>query len=58
MKRRIPYLLMVLFFLIAFSLHILALIHIFPLIVSIPLLFIAILLPIGSISQRKRFKGF
>ncbi|MCD4837739.1 MULTISPECIES: hypothetical protein [Neobacillus] len=50
--------LMILFFVIAFFLHILALLNIFPIIISVPLLFLAILIPIVFINNRKRFKGF
>ncbi|WP_156431358.1 hypothetical protein [Bacillus sp. FJAT-29814] len=49
---------MLLFFLIAFFLHILALMKIFPLLISIPLLLIAIFIPAVLINDRKRFKGF
>ncbi|MFP3122342.1 hypothetical protein OH784_06145 [Ectobacillus funiculus] len=46
------------FLLITFSLYILSLLKTFPLVLSIPLLFGAILFLVLLINERKRFKGF
>lgn len=45
-------------FLISLFLHILALIKLFPIFLSIPLLFAAVLLFILTLNNKNRFKGF
>jgi hypothetical protein len=54
----LPVILMILFILFGFALHILALMKVFPLFISIPLFFIAIFMFIFYLNDRKRFKGF
>ncbi|KGM45914.1 membrane protein [Neobacillus niacini] len=56
--KNLPVILMILFILFGFSLHILALMKIFPLIISIPLFFIGIFVFLFYLNDRKRFKGF
>ncbi|MGG5253262.1 hypothetical protein ACQYAD_07180 [Neobacillus sp. SM06] len=43
---------------VSFFLHLLALLRIFPFMISIPLLFISFLLFFAALNDRKRFKGF
>ncbi|MDQ0972993.1 hypothetical protein QFZ31_002871 [Neobacillus niacini] len=54
----LPVILMILFIFFGFSLHILALMKVFPLIISIPLFFISIFMFVFYLNDRKRFKGF
>ncbi|WP_419888702.1 hypothetical protein ACN6MT_26390 [Neobacillus niacini] len=56
--KNLPVILMILFILFGFSLHILALMKIFPLIISIPLFYIGIFMFLFYLNDRKRFKGF
>jgi hypothetical protein len=56
--KNLPVFLMILFILCGFSLHILALMKVFPIIISIPLFFIGILTFIFYLNDRKRFRGF
>jgi len=56
--KKFPYLIMILFFLFAFFLHILALLKIFPLLFSVPILFVSILILLYSVNGHNRFKGF
>ncbi|WP_187373210.1 hypothetical protein [Bacillus rubiinfantis] len=56
--KKFRYLIMICFFVCAFFLQILALLKIFSLWFSIPLLFLSILAPLFFINENKRFKGF
>ncbi len=47
-----------LFILIAIFLHILALLNVFPIFLSVPILFITIVAWLLSYNHKKRFKGF
>jgi hypothetical protein len=44
--------------LITFILYILSLLEVFPILLSVPLLFIAILIAVTMFNNHKRFKGF
>ncbi|MDQ1004106.1 multisubunit Na+/H+ antiporter MnhC subunit [Neobacillus niacini] len=56
--KNLPVILMIIFLIFGFSLHILALMKVFPLIISIPLFFIGIFMFLFYLNDRKRFKGF
>ncbi|WP_175492922.1 hypothetical protein [Bacillus sp. OK048] len=56
--KNLPIILLILFIIIGFSLHILALMKVFPLIISTPLLFIGILTFLFYLNDRRRFRGF
>ncbi|MEO2077560.1 MAG: hypothetical protein ABGX20_19665 [Bacillus sp. (in: firmicutes)] len=49
---------MILFVFVAFFLHLLALMKVFPLLISTPILFLALLIIVHNINNRKRFRGF
>ncbi|WP_312471285.1 hypothetical protein [Neobacillus sp.] len=53
-----PFIIMILFILFAFFLHLLALLKVFPLLISAPTLFISILIFLFYLNNRNRFKGF
>ncbi|WP_413302010.1 hypothetical protein AA0X95_22965 [Bacillus sp. 1P10SD] len=55
---KIPVIVMIIFALGAFFLHLLALLNVFPLLLSTPILFFAILIIVHYINDRKRFRGF
>lgn len=56
--KKVPYVIMILFFVIAFFLHLLALLKVFSLVISVPLLFLSIFILIMSLNNSKRFRGF
>ncbi|MBM7717358.1 hypothetical protein JOC94_004385 [Bacillus thermophilus] len=49
---------MILFFLISFSVQMLALIRLIPLYISSPILFLSILVFFSYLNNRNKFKGF
>lgn len=49
---------MLIFILFSFFIHLLALMRVFPLLLSIPILFISYLAFFSAFNQRKKFKGF
>lgn len=55
---KLKLLVMLLFIIISFFLHLLALMDIFPLLLSIPLLFGSFFLFFMMITHRNKFKGF
>ncbi|MDQ1147074.1 hypothetical protein QE429_003901 [Bacillus sp. SORGH_AS 510] len=55
---KLPVIAMILFVFVAFFLHLLALMKIFPLLISTPILFLALLIIVHNINNRKRFRGF
>jgi len=55
---KLPYIILILLIAIAFFLNLLALIHIFPMLLSGPILFISILIFIVYLNDRRRFRGF
>ncbi|MEH7073738.1 hypothetical protein [Neobacillus drentensis] len=56
--RKFPITIMVVFILIAFFLQILALLKVFPFVLSAPIMFVSIFTFIYYLNDRKRFRGF
>ncbi|MET3698342.1 hypothetical protein SAMN05877753_108196 [Bacillus oleivorans] len=58
MLAKFPIIIMFLIFIFAFFLQILGMLHVVPLYISSPILFIAILIIISYLNERKKFKGY
>jgi hypothetical protein len=56
--RKFPFVILILFIFMAFFLHLLALMNVFPLLLSTPIMFISIFIMVMFMNDRKRFKGF
>ncbi|MEH7125136.1 hypothetical protein V7122_24760 [Bacillus sp. JJ1532] len=56
--KKLPFVLMFVFISLSFILNFFALMKMFPLYISSPLLFLSILILIITINDRKKFKGF
>nr|WP_156422674.1 hypothetical protein [Bacillus sp. FJAT-29937] len=56
--KKLPFVLMIIFISLSFILNFFALMKMFPIYISSPLLFLSILILIITINDRKKFKGF
>ncbi|MGM0844322.1 MAG: hypothetical protein ACQEUT_05030 [Bacillota bacterium] len=58
MKPDLKLILLILFIVFSFTMNIFGLMHLYPIYVTSPLLFISLLLLMQYVNNRKRFKGF
>ncbi|WP_421384204.1 hypothetical protein ACOJQI_06410 [Bacillus salacetis] len=58
MKPQLKLTLLILFIVLSFVINIFGLMHLYPIYLTSPLLFLSLLLMLHNLNNRKRFKGF